>query len=185
MVTDSTAVDKAQTVAKLLTSLQRSEMTLLEAASNSLQKSASNSEAPFDVQAFETHVTNAATGVSDALTLLTREDGDDAPLISTTYIDVADSDDANMIFIEDDEVKNIVQSLEDVIHQAMNEVSSAWDVVVAGDDVPTSELDRNYGVYESLAQYIDYVHSQVGAILKITLTLIYLVKRPDYNRKAQ
>jgi hypothetical protein len=173
MVAERNAVDLAQKLVSYLDS-SNGDVQPLFSTVETLRAKTQTSSAPFDLDAFETHITAMDAALDDAWNVLT-EDEDEPPLMSETYIDWNTSDDDEAMFRYDVGGRAVVQTIHAHLVTAIDELGSAWDVVWEGDDVQTGELEGDFGVYESLLKYIDYVYSQVRGMVEMAYKLDKMV----------
>lgn len=175
MVTERNAVDLALKLVSYLDS-SNGDVQPLFTAVETLRTDVPESDAPFDLDAFETHITAMDDALDDAWDRLEEDDGE-PPLMSETYIDWNGSDESDPMFRYDVGGRDVVRTIDSHLRTAIDELGSAWDIVWEGDDVPTSTLEGDFGVYESLVEYVDYVYSQVRGMLEMVYRLDKMVPR--------
>jgi hypothetical protein len=157
---DRTAVDYAQTLLAYLDG-SNGDVQPLFAAVDGVR---TVGYAPFDVDAFEQRVRSMDAALDEAWDIL-EEGRDGPPLLSSTYIEYNRLSDDEAYFFAESGAAALTADIVAAVTVAREELDAAQDIVAEGEDVPTETLPGDFGVYESLGAYLDYVYSQVEGMV--------------------
>jgi hypothetical protein len=169
MTRRETPVDVAQKLVSYLDSSNGEIQPLFDAV-EALRHGPKERDAPFDLDAFEEHVEALNAALDEAWAVLEEDDGE-TPLMSEQYISWSGDTGDEAEFIGGSGASSLVQTISDALDVALAELDDARLVVRAGSDVPVSDLAGDYGAYDSLSDYLDYVYSQVKGMCEFATRL--------------
>lgn len=159
------AVKQAQRLVSYLDSSFGEVQPLFDAL-ESLKRGQKAENPPFDIEVFEAHINQLESALGDAWDVL--EDNTEAtPLMSETYINWSGEMDDEPEFRTTEDVSSIINNIQSSLNTARDELTAAQNLVATGPTLSASTLKGDYGVYNSLGEYMDYVYSQVQAMCEM------------------
>ena len=113
----------------------------------------------FHIEETREHITACDEALDTAWGLL--EEGDDPLMSPGNIVKDADGGEYDYHFADSADARSRLQDIEDALDDAVSEFSHAQDIVEAAGEVRADAIDADLGVYDTLADYMNYVHSQL------------------------
>ena len=119
----------------------------------------------FHVEETRERIDNCSEALDEAWDLL--EEGADPLLSPGNVVKREDGGEYDYRFADQANARSRLREIESVLDDAVEEFSAAQDLVESAEAVQSDEVDADLGVYDTLADYMDYVHSQLHGMQRM------------------